>query len=1101
MEGWSCVACGGENAEGMRFCGHCGARRPEAWLCPACGGENPEGMRFCGHCGAPAAGTAAADAAAAPAPPIPAPPAAADDATTADTLRSFVAAQVADRLIETGGDLPQERRLITALFADVSGFTTLADRLDPEQLLEVIDPVVSALSSVVGRYEGYVEKFAGDALLALFGAPVAHEDDAQRALLVALEMHEELARVAAELGPDASGLTLHVGVNSGHGIARILGSEARMDYAVLGDSVILAQRLESAAPPRETYVSELTYRLTRDDFEFEPVGELTLKGKLEPVFAWKLVDRRTNPRPARLERSRALVGRDEELGAVSSALAALPAGERAVITLTGEPGVGKSRLTTEVRARVEGDGALWLDARCLSYGSGLAYWPYADLLRRVAGIRAEDDRLESARRLADLVAEKAPDALPFFARLLDLPQDGAEIERLEPEAFRRGLHVAVADWLTTLARTQPVVLAIEDLHWADAASLALTEELARSCTGTALGLYLTARPEGAAAAKRIAEAAEGAAARSIELMPLDERGIGALIAAMLGGDPPHELAALVVERTAGNPFFAEEMVRSLEEAGDLNRDDGAWRIRPGWDAEAVPPTVEGLLASRIDLLPRGAAHLLQTASVIGRRMRTRLLEAVAGAAVADPLERLVAGGFLDPGDVDDQPGVTFHHALVQDVAYSRLLRKQRRDLHRRVAETAESLYGSGDDVVDLLARHLYLGEAGPKAFDYLVRAGARAKRLFANDEAIVHFERAAEVARAEPSLSEHAAQITLELADLHELIGDYGEAFQLYSDVRKDTGDVRAWHGMASTLRKRGEFAQALALIDEAFRSDQLRGQDQAPLWLEQGWTLSVAGRFDQAIDVLEAGLVALGDRRDPVVAQILLQLARSETVAGHFQSALEHGTEAQTIFERNDDARGLSVALRVIGDSLRYLGRLDDAARTLRRGLEFAERVGYVEEIGGCLINLGLVELERGAIPEATECVRRAIAEFERVGLAPGRAIGYSNLAWTLAQAGEYDEAIRQAEKAIEVAESIDHGLAQAEALDTMAFIKLRQGKHREAAALGERAAELFQEMGSAPKAAGSLRIAADALEQAGEEERARATRRRAGELASAAA
>ena len=183
--------------------------------------------------------------------------------------------------------LPEERRLITALFADVSGFTSLADRLDPEQLLEVIDPVISGLSSIVGRYEGYVEKFAGDALLALFGAPVSHEDDAERALLVALEMHRELARLCGELPHDAE-LTLHCGVNSGHGIARILGSEARMDYAVLGDSVILAQRLESAAPKGETYVSELTYRLTADRFEFEPVGELTLKGKSEPVLAWRL---------------------------------------------------------------------------------------------------------------------------------------------------------------------------------------------------------------------------------------------------------------------------------------------------------------------------------------------------------------------------------------------------------------------------------------------------------------------------------------------------------------------------------------------------------------------------------------------------------------------------------------------------------------------------------------------------------------------------------------------------------------------------------------------------------------------------------------------
>src|SRR5918996_2229731 len=256
-----------------------------AWTCSACGGENAEGMRFCGHCGTPVA-------AAPPAPDV------------SQTLRSFVAEPVAERLMETGGEVPEERRLITALFADVSGFTSLADRLDPEELIEVIDPVIGGLSSIVGRYGGYVEKFAGDALLALFGAPVSHEDDAERALLVALEMHRELARLCETL-PHEAELTLHCGVNSGHGIARILGSEARMDYGVLGDSVILAQRLESAAPAGETYVSQMTVALTGERFEFESVGDLTLKGKSEPVPAWRLVGERRVPEVRR----RALIGR------------------------------------------------------------------------------------------------------------------------------------------------------------------------------------------------------------------------------------------------------------------------------------------------------------------------------------------------------------------------------------------------------------------------------------------------------------------------------------------------------------------------------------------------------------------------------------------------------------------------------------------------------------------------------------------------------------------------------------------------------------------------------------------------------------------------
>src|SRR6186997_2092326 len=294
------------------------------WVCANCGGENAAGMKFCGHCGTAAAEVANPNA----------------EQDVADALRSFVAGPVADRLVEAGGTLPEERRLITALFADVSGFTSLADRLDPERLLEVIDPVISALSSVVGRHGGYVEKFAGDALMALFGAPVSHEDDAARALRTALEMHAELARIVPTL-PHEPELTLHVGVNSGHGIARILGSEARMDYAVLGDSVILAQRLESAAPPGETYVSETAMRLTEDQFRFDSVGELQLKGKSEPVQAWRLVGERSRGRAGRSAAS--LVGRARELRSVASAL------DGAVVTVTGEPGVGKSHLVEASR--------------------------------------------------------------------------------------------------------------------------------------------------------------------------------------------------------------------------------------------------------------------------------------------------------------------------------------------------------------------------------------------------------------------------------------------------------------------------------------------------------------------------------------------------------------------------------------------------------------------------------------------------------------------------------------------------------------------------------------------------------------------------------
>jgi class 3 adenylate cyclase/tetratricopeptide (TPR) repeat protein len=1038
------------------------------WVCANCGGENPTGMKFCGHCGTPMV---------APAPD--------SEQDVADALRSFVAGPVADKLVEAGGTLPEERRLITALFADVSGFTSLADRLDPEQLLEVIDPVISGLSSVVGRYGGYVEKFAGDALMALFGAPVSHDDDAARALRVALEMHSELARLVGDL-PHQAELTLHVGVNSGHGIARILGSEARMDYAVLGDSVILAQRLESAAPPGETYVSEATVRLVEGEFEFAPVGELTLKGKAEPVLAWRLLGVREEVTGTR---EGVLVGREKELQLIDAAVRELKEGRGRILAVTGDAGVGKSRIALATRDRASEIGAVWLPARCLSYGSGVPYWPYLDLLRRFAELRTEErpdeTRMRLARQLADAgVAETAP----FFARLLGLPVEDDDVAGLEPEAFRRGLHASFTSWLGAMAAVSPTVLALEDLHWADPSSLELTAELVRLSSDRPLLVVLVGRPEAQEQIEAMTAELDG---DSITLGPLQRDAIAALVTEVLGGRAPDELVGFIEERTSGNPFFVEELVRALDERDVLVQSDQGLRIRPGWDARELPPTIEGVLASRIDLLSREAAGLLQTASVIGRRVQLPLLSAVVGdRAVDEPVEELVRSRFLERTSEGGIATVVFHHALVQDAAYSRLLRREQRRLHLLVAEVAEALYGSSDHVLDLLARHLYLGEAGEKAVVYLVRAGERARRLFANDEAILHLQRAGELAPDDD-------EIRLALANLLELVGRYGEALELYRVTRERTADVRAWRGLAATYRKRGEYVYALSTVDEAFSADELKGADLTPLWLEAGWTLYLSSLIEQAADVLNAGIEAAVEPASPTLGHLYAHLARAEILDDHGAEALTHALRAQALLEELDDLPGLASAIRVTGDAYRALGRVDEATATLGQGLELAERIGSVEEIGGCLINLGLAELQRGAHAEAIAYNRRAIEEFERIGHGSGRAIAYSNLAWALTQAGVYDEALVACEEARTIARSIGHPLTLAETTDTMALADLRQNNFTSAAARAEEAAALFVELGAGRRAAESLELAAEAWGKAGDEERARDALDRARPLA----
>ena len=1005
-------------------------------------------------------------------------------------MRRFVPKQLAEKLTE-GGSIAQETRLVTALFADVSGFTALSTRVDAETLASIIDPVIARMSSVVGKYEGYINSFAGDAILALFGAPIGHEDDADRALMAALEMHQAIDVATAQLHEEGADLKLHIGINTGHVVARLFGDELRTDYSVLGESVNMAQRLESQAPTGETFIGEMTYELTKDRFELEHAGEFQLKGKSEPVPAWRLIARKATGESTG-RRAHALVGRDVELSAITTAIDDLAHGRGSVIELTGEPGVGKTRLTQEGSDHARGLGLRRLGARCISYGASVAYFPYAELLRAELGITFEQHPAESTSLVTQgLEATGNRDAAPFLARMLGLPppDDGVAVDELEPEAFRRGLHDAVASWLVSLAEDAPLLLTVEDLHWADEASADLTRHLAARTLDSAVTLFLTGRPEGRATLAKVAREIPDDRRVAVALEPLDEAHTDDLVAACLGGPPPEELLALAADRAAGNPFFVEELVRSLTERGDVVLSRHGWRMRDGFDATSIPPTVEEVLSGRMDRLGSVAAQVLQMAAVIGRRVNVALLEGMAEdiTDLHGALGQLIDAEFLDTMVFDGEEQLAFRHALVVDVAYGRMSRRQRRELHRRLAETGEALYGAADDTIDLLARHFYLAEAGAKAVDHLGRAADRARRLFANDEAIMHLERAVELARQSSRQRDALVARLLDLAEVYDVTGGYDVARELYEEVRATTNDVRAWRGLASVARRRGDVGSALQLVDEALACEALDGVDVSSLWLERAWTLVSEGRFGEAIQATEAALDAAPDPLDPVVGHLLLQQAQAETWTGRLEDALEHAARAEDIFQGSQDLRGLTVALRVLGNVQVEAGLSDDAVRTLLRGLELAERTGSVDEVIGCLVNLGLLELRRGNLEDAIGYDVRALKEAERVGHAVGAMIAQVNLAEMLLASEDLDWALAACEQALDKATAIDDTQCIADVHRIAAVIHLREGRYGQALQEGDEAAALFLEIGNLGPAAQALEVASHAAEGLGDTERAR--------------
>jgi adenylate cyclase len=1037
-----------------------------SWRCSACSSENPEDAAFCGDCGGTRLGGTTA--------------------VVADPVRGLVAAGPA----EGATSLRSERRLVTALFADISGFTELTGRVDAEELLEIIDPVVAALGNVVERFGGVVEKYAGDAILALFSAPVAHEDDAARALRTAAAMHRELAGLVPELGPAAANLRLHIGVNSGHGIGRVLGSGVRLDYGVLGDVVVLAQRLEAAAAPGETYVGETTYELARKQFDLEPIGAITVKGKAEPVQAWRLVGPRAESGAVAVSAEPALVGRERELGL----LAALVGTGAGVGFVVGEAGAGKTVLCESIRARAENAGLEWLAARCISYGAELAYWPFADLLRRRFGLVGAPHLRALALLEEQLIELELQEAVPFVAALCGV--EGAPPTGLGAQSFQVRLHESVLAVFRVLASRQPAVFHLDDLHWADGPTVELLRKVLHLCGEVPLLVLVSARPEAQSTVAEL-EAAVGGARVRVELEPLAEAAVGDIATAILGAPPSSSLVAELLERTRGNPLFVEEVTRSLSERRELVKQNGEWHTRPGWEADQVPLTVEGILAARIDALGEPERDALEVLSIIGRRADGKLARAVSGNLDA-AVPALVGAGLLDPPG--ESAELAFHHPLIQQVVYSRLLRRRRARLHTLVGEAAERLYGVGDASVDLFARHFYLGEEPQKAYAFLLRAADRAERLYANEQALTHLRRALELVDSGPD----RPGLVLRCARLEEIVGRYDEALALYREALETTGDLQASVGAIATLRKRGEYDRAREAIARArAEHPEPAPPEAAALALEEGWLLGLLGEQQRAIDVLEGGLAAIANRDDELEGRLLVVLARHLATHGREPEGLPHAERARLLFERSGDLPRLAMTLRVLGgiqgdlaDAEGDRQRMQQARSTLKQAQSLARRVGNAEEQAAALVNLAVILGDLGEYEAALDTDREALAAFSGAGIKAGVACAYCNIADHLIHLARWEEALAAGRQALAVAEEIDVPFWTTGALISISRSELELGNPATAAAAAEQAVELALAHGIPHRARYALRAATGAHEALGDRERVEMLRRQVDEL-----
>jgi class 3 adenylate cyclase len=941
-----CSRCRHENPPQAKFCSECGANLGSR--CGACGVELAAGAKFCAQCGA---ATAAAGA-------------------RFGAPQSYTPKHLAERILSA--DIEGERKQVTVLFADLKGSMELLAERDPEDARRILDPVIERMMEAVHHYEGTVNQVMGDGIMALFGAPLAHEDHAVRASYAALRMQDAIRRYSEETRRSAGiEIGIRVGLNSGEVVVRSIGSDLRMDYTAVGQTTHLAARMEQLASPGTARLTAATLTLAEGYIEVKPLGPVPVKGIAQPVEVYELTgasSARTRLQAARARGLTRFVGRDAEMAQMRAAAEQARGGRGQVVAVVGEPGVGKSRLYYEFVHSHHAHGWLCIESGSVSYGRATPYLPLADLFRSYFHIETRDDmRAIRAKVTGNLLTldEALQDAVAPTLWLLDaLPADSPFL-RLDPAERRRQTLAAAKRILLRESEVQPLLLVFEDLHWIDEETQAFLDSLIDSLSGARLLLAVNYRPE-----YRHAWGAKSSY-RQLRIDPLPAETAHDLLRALLGDDQSvAPLKLLLIERTQGNPLFLEESVRSLVESGALAGAPGAYRLFGALGAVRVPASVQTILASRIDRLAASDKRLLQAAAVIGTDVPLSLLQEIAGlpeSELRSGLARLQAGELVYESRLFPELEYTFKHALTHDVAYGSVLQERKRALHAAIVDAIERLHADRlAEQTDLLAHHALRAGLGQKAVRYLRHAGERATARSANREAAQFFEQALALLAAQPDTPEVASEaldlriqlgpalIATKGAVAEEVETSYRAAAQLAERLRDDARRFPAVWGVWFVNFTRGNYAEALP------------GAERLLAVASQG---SDAGQSVEAQHSMWATLCAMG---------------RSADAGPHFEQGLslydaEQHSKHALIYAGHDP---YACCHWHMGSSRWVRGFCDQALVSAERSIRHAEQLGHSMTHFLALWFSAYVHFERGDRVGAASLAEKSLAIANAHGL-----------------------------------------------------------------------------------------------------------------------
>jgi class 3 adenylate cyclase/tetratricopeptide (TPR) repeat protein len=1029
MEGakMQCPKCQFENREEAMFCSECGYKFEIT--CPKCESKIRSGSKFCDECGEKIAELL--------------------ETPSLDYThpQSYTPKFLADKILKSRSSIEGERKLVTVLFADVANSTAIFEKIDPEEVHQIMDGCFRILMDEIHRYEGTINQFTGDGVMAILGAPIAHEDHAQRACYASLNI-QKAALLYAETLKNKYGIEfkMRIGLNSGSVVVGSIGDDLRMDYTADGDVTNLANRMESRAEPGGILVSGATHKLVKDFFEFTPLGKVEVKGKEQPQEAYQLIkagEIQTRFRASVAKGLTKFVGRKNSMEALRGLYERVLSGSGQVVGITGEAGVGKSRLLLEFIDHLSRGEYTYFEGGCLHYGSDMIYLPIIEILRSYFEIKEGDreivikDKLDEKSRQSD---HRLSGILPSFQELLSVKVDDEKHLQLDPGEKKLRIFESIRDLFVRESEQKPLVLAIEDLHWVDKTSEECISYLIDWLANTRILLILLYRSE------YTHKWGSKSYYTKVGLTQLGTASRGQLVQAILeGGEVVPELREFVLSRSGSNPLFVEELIHSLLENDIIQKKNHQYVLTRSASDIHVPDTIQGIIAARIDRIDEGLKHVMQVASVIGREFAFRILQAIMGMReeLKSHLLNLQGLEFISEKRLFPELEYIFKHALTQEVAYNSLLQRHRKKIHKNIGNAIEELYPDRlEEFYELLAYHYEQAEIHDKAIHYLIRAADRAKAIYANDEAIAYYRKAAKqlglLPRKEGELNEEwrkiATQLYESLAETLELIGQHSEALKTYeSALIHIPNHDSVWR--AHLHRKTGNVWREQRCYEEALQAYDLAeivlgketidsAQEWWQAWIEiqsdRMWLHYWQAQFQH--------MAALAEKARPAVEQYGTPDLRSRFFQGlvimaqrrdRYVISEETMADAQATLEAiRESGKPSAIALAQFTLGFNHLWRdeLDEAEEDMQAALKLAERIGDVVVQSRCLTYLTILYRKRGQSEEVQNYISRALDVATAGNMLEYISTAKANLAWVKWYMGNLSEAQENGRIALEI-------------------------------------------------------------------------------------